>query len=579
MSSYRRAPLAFSLALCLTTSATAQTIGSLSSSTLPQAGRLVITGSGFGSRQGTGNVTIGGATAPVSLWSDSEITAYVSDSSPLAVDNVQAVTPAGASNTVPLTVTARQSSGQVLWRFQADGLYIQGRPGMGPDGTVYPLDVAGHLYALTPSGGVKWIFSVAPNEAFESVDVGADGTVYFAAENTVYAVASDGTEKWTVSDPTGATVSAGPNVGPDGNIYAVTAGPSSGAALGAMTISPAGEILSHTPGFSIGLGLDLLTEEIVFGPPNQFYFVLDNAATGEALQYLQLGGDFLFSRAAGSLNQQLSVDLKGRIYAGGGQSNQLLVFDPAGGLLRGASFGITGNTVISAPSPGSDGTLYLTQNFAPTQLLALDADLTTKWAFPNSGILGSPQVNPANTLVAVGSYVVGGPGMVQAVDAASGRLAWRVPLPTDPEGFVWPMSGPRFSADGSVVYMGMDVSHNENNPYTYFYAFAASAASSPNISLSPSSLSFGSETVGGASKPHVVTVTNTGIAPLTISAIAASGDFAQKNNCGSTLQPGTSCAIGVVFRPRSQGPLAGKITVTGDAPDSPRTVRLSGTGL
>jgi hypothetical protein len=46
-------------------------------------------------------------------------------------------------------------------------------------------------------------------------------------------------------------------------------------------------------------------------------------------------------------------------------------------------------------------------------------------------------------------------------------------LPQDPEGFVWPMSGPRFSKDGSVVYMGMAISLNENNPYTYFYALAA----------------------------------------------------------------------------------------------------------
>jgi hypothetical protein len=34
------------------------------------------------------------------------------------------------------------------------------------------------------------------------------------------------------------------------------------------------------------------------------------------------------------------------------------------------------------------------------------------------------------------------------------------------------MSRPRFSTDGSAVYVGMDISANENDPHTYFYAFA-----------------------------------------------------------------------------------------------------------
>jgi hypothetical protein len=124
----------------------------------------------------------------------------------------------------------------------------------------------------------------------------------------------------------------------------------------------------------------------------------------------------------------------------------------------------------------------------------------------------------------------------------------------------------------------MDVSANENHPYTYFYAFAASAASLPNISLSPSSLNFGSEPVGDTSQPQAVTTTNTGGARLVFSAIKASGNFVQTNDCGSDLQPGASSTIEVFFRPRSQRVLTGKVTVTGNAPDSPQKVPLSGTG-
>jgi hypothetical protein len=75
-----------------------------------------------------------------------------------------------------------------------------------------------------------------------------------------------------------------------------------------------------------------------------------------------------------------------------------------------------------------------------------------------------------------------------------------------------------------------------------------------------------------------VTVTNTGGAPLAISAIKAGGKFWQTNDCSSDLQPGASCTIEVVFRRRSQRALTGKVKVTGNAPDSPQKALLSGTG-
>ena len=99
---------------------TAPTISALSVTTLAQAGRLKISGSSFGPEQGSGIVTIGGATAPVSNWTDASITAYVPDSSPLGSEPVQVVTSGGGSNTLQLRVTARSAAGRVQWRFQAN---------------------------------------------------------------------------------------------------------------------------------------------------------------------------------------------------------------------------------------------------------------------------------------------------------------------------------------------------------------------------------------------------------------------------------------------------------------------------
>ena len=69
-------PLA-ALTLYGTRTLAAPTITGLSVTTLAQAGRLKISGSGFGVEQGSGIVTIGGATVSVSNWTDASITAYV----------------------------------------------------------------------------------------------------------------------------------------------------------------------------------------------------------------------------------------------------------------------------------------------------------------------------------------------------------------------------------------------------------------------------------------------------------------------------------------------------------------------
>ena len=98
------------------------------------------------------------------------------------------------------------------------------------------------------------------------------------------------------------------------------------------------------------------------------------------------------------------------------------------------------------------------------------------------------------------------------------------------------------------------------------------------VSLSPSSLSFGSVSLNVTSAAQTVTLSNNGTAALTISSIAVSGNYAQTNNCGSSLSSGSSCAINVTFTPLSTGSLSGTLTVTDSATGSPQTVALSGTG-
>ncbi|HEV2176294.1 MAG TPA: choice-of-anchor D domain-containing protein [Terriglobia bacterium] len=109
------------------------------------------------------------------------------------------------------------------------------------------------------------------------------------------------------------------------------------------------------------------------------------------------------------------------------------------------------------------------------------------------------------------------------------------------------------------------------------------------LSISPSSLTFPNEPVGGSSPPQAVTLTNESGTPLTITNITATyingkvidlpGQFSQTNNCGKSLAAGARCTINVTFTPLQATTITGNLTLYDSAGDSPQSVSLSGTGL
>jgi hypothetical protein len=110
-----------------------------------------------------------------------------------------------------------------------------------------------------------------------------------------------------------------------------------------------------------------------------------------------------------------------------------------------------------------------------------------------------------------------------------------------------------------------------------------SAPGAPVVQLLPASLSFGNQSVGVASAAQIVTLTNTGTVPLTISGITFAGtnpaDFKQTNNCGTSLAVSANCAISVTFTPSVKGARSAKLSVADNAAKSPQSVALSGTGV
>lgn len=103
----------------------------------------------------------------------------------------------------------------------------------------------------------------------------------------------------------------------------------------------------------------------------------------------------------------------------------------------------------------------------------------------------------------------------------------------------------------------------------------------PHISVNPTSVNFGSVTVG-ASSDQTVTVSNTGTDNLVLGSISVTGTYfsRQGGTCaanGQTLTPGASCTIIVRFSPGASGTFNGNLAIPSN--DVNVNVPLSGTGV
>jgi hypothetical protein len=98
------------------------------------------------------------------------------------------------------------------------------------------------------------------------------------------------------------------------------------------------------------------------------------------------------------------------------------------------------------------------------------------------------------------------------------------------------------------------------------------------VSLAPTSLTFQSQPVGTPSSAQTITLTNSGNAPLAITGVQATGDYAQTNNCPASLAGAAGCTITITFTPTVAGFRAGTLTLIDNAAGSPQSVTLSGTG-
>jgi len=103
----------------------------------------------------------------------------------------------------------------------------------------------------------------------------------------------------------------------------------------------------------------------------------------------------------------------------------------------------------------------------------------------------------------------------------------------------------------------------------------------PKISISTTSVSFGTHKVNSTSSKTVV-LKSSGTTALNLTSIVLGGtnsaDFTKSGCTSSTLAAGASCNLTVTFKPKAKGSRSAMITITDNALNSPQKITLTGTG-
>ena len=271
--------------------------------------------------------------------------------------------------------------------------------------------------------------------------------------------------------------------------------------------------------------------------------------------------------------------------------------------ITGPEFGLTGISTPKTISAGQSVPVALT--FKPTAAGALSGSLTITSNDPTNPTMtvslngtGSTaavgQLQDVPSSLSFGSVSVGSSGTKQITLSNTGNAAVQITSIA--------AAGTGFSVNGLTVPYTLNPSATAT--LNVIFAPTTGGSVSGNItvisdangsplkipvsgtglqaglSVTPSSFAYGS-VVDGQTKSQTFTITNTGGSSLTISQLAISG--AGYSLSGLTtpanLAAGANTTFSAVFAPRTAGSLAGTVTVSSNAANSPATISLSGTGV
>jgi hypothetical protein len=298
-------------------------------------------------------------------------------------------------------------------------------------------------------------------------------------------------------------------------------------------------------------------DAIALGPGNVAYLTgstssLQFPTTPNAFQTIGNAASIAF---VSLIDTSLSAgaSLKYSTFLGGSQTNTAvgIAADASGtayiaGSTHGADFPVTPAAFQTAPAQGASGSVFVTK------------------------------LNPGGQSAAdlLYSTYFGGNGANGNFDQVNG-----IALDSSKHGFI---TGDTVSSSGFPVVPPTAFQTTMNGPSD---AFAAVLTFQPVISISPFSLSFGTQPIGKPSAPQTVTLTNNdtaaigfGVAISGGSPAAANSDFVSTTTCGASIAPNASCTISVILTASQAVNETANMAITVTSLPNPVFVALSGTG-
>jgi hypothetical protein len=297
--------------------------------------------------------------------------------------------------------------------------------------------------------------------------------------------------------------------------------------------------------------------------------------------------------------QVSSTDSKGNHGKSGGHSFQTAGFSLSGTISpmtggNGATLTLGGaaSATTTADSLGNyifsglpNGTYTVAPSHAGFTFIPTNQSMTVNGA----SVAG---VNFTDNAAAVAPTITTQPGN-QAVTAGQTATFTVVATGTAPLSYQWQKSGVNIAGATAASYTTPGTTTADSGAtFTVVVSNIAGTATSsaatltvnlalaPAIQVSPTSINFGNAVVGtNLSQPLIIK--NTGTATLTISQVTPSvsvfsvSGFSLPLNIGA----GQQTTITVAFLPTAVGPASSNISIVSNAPGSPTSVGLSGTGI
>lgn len=333
-------------------------------------------------------------------------------------------------------------------------------------------------------------------------------------------------------------------------------------------------------------------------------YVLGGLGTGFVSELNPAGSAFVYSTFLGGTvrdsGNAIAVDSSGNAYvAGGTSSRDFLTVNPLQPTCPACIVEESGggsNAFVAKIKAGGSALVYSTYLGGSGTVCGVGGDIATGIAVDTSGnayITGGaqssdfPMRNPIQALCAscqTSCGPLGAPtwesGFVAKLNSSGSALVYSTYLGgniydagagigVDSSGNAF-VTGYTASTDFPTMNPLQATDHDDSNVFV-------AKITPATVSLNPASLTFGAQNPGVPGAPQAVNLSIAGEGSLLISSITASGDFAQANDCASSLA-NSGCTINVTFTPTLSGLRSGSLTIEDNGGVPAQTVNLSGTG-